>query len=663
MQKRFLSLLLAAGLLTGCAAVVEEPESSADDGVIALERTPGNDFYGYMNADDLMQLTLREDQSSTGTMAIIAEQANDDVSDLIKEIAAGAGYPKGSNEQLIHDLYHQAFDTNAGKTDTDKEDTEYLDAWFGKIDDAKAIADLYGVWGEMAKEFGFQSVPISVSVDTDLYHADRTIPSIGVYPKTMELEDLTEDDFAGAQRREMLTSQISLLDSTLNRDDARKRATAIVLAEMELAAVVDYEAMDDPEPEMIFHARKSADLDKELQHVTLAQIMEMNGLSFEIPETVSVTLPEQLTVLDTLLDDANLDMWKDYTRCALIEAFAEVLPEKYHPSAEDYHLPDDEFAVQVVKSYLSYEVGEEYAKKYCTEKMVSDVTKISKEIIAEYETLISENDWLSEEGKKALIAKLGKVRLFIGADKPHTVNAKDAEKIGDSLFTTICSFSRYQREKELDKWGKPSDQNGFAAMDPQVMNACYVAELNAFNITTAIMHAPLYDPDADYYTNLGGIGSIIGHEISHGFDANGMKYDPDGNYNPDWMPEADRKAFEALTDKVVDYYSTFKVLDSHHVDGKKTLSENLADISGVQCVLAIAKTEDNQKKVFESYAKVWEELVLDVNAKELIKNDPHSPASVRTNAVVACFDAFYDIYDVKETDALYVAPENRLRRW
>jgi len=514
----------------------------------------------------------------------------------------------------------------------------------------------------MSEEIGFEQVPVPLNVATDLYHADRTVVSIGVYPETQTLEDVAEDDFAARQRREMLTGSITVCTDS-SRDEARKRATEIVLAEMEIAAVVDYEKMEDAEPDAFFHLYQSADLDKKLNNISLADIMEMNGLTYEIPESLSVALPEQLFVLDTLLVDAHLTAWKDYTKCMVLQEYDRVLPKKYLPQAETVHYPDDEFALQVVNNYLSYEVGEVYAAKYCNEKMVSDVTKISKEIIAEYETLISKNEWMSDAGKKALIKKLSSIELFIGADKPHKVEASAAEQLGDTLLETLCASNRYARAKSLERWGKPADKNGFTAMDPHIMNACYIPDMNAFNITTAIMQAPLYAPDADYYTNLGGIGSVIGHEISHGFDSSGMKYDADGSFNPDWIPEADRKAFEELTDKVAEYYNQFTVLDSHHVNGRKTLPENLADISGVQCVLEIAGTKENQKKVLESYAKVWEELILDSDAKDQIKDDMHSPASVRINAVVACFDPFYEIYGVTESDSLYVAPEDRLRRW
>jgi predicted metalloendopeptidase len=176
------------------------------------------------------------------------------------------------------------------------------------------------------------------------------------------------------------------------------------------------------------------------------------------------------------------------------------------------------------------------------------------------------------------------------------------------------------------------------------------------------MFAPFLDENADYATNLGTLGATLGHEISHAFDSSGVLYDAYGNYNPDIMPEVDVEAFKERQQKVIDYYDGFTVLGSH-VNGKKTLAENLADISGLQCALAIAAEPEEQKKVFEGYARSWECLIIDKYAKDQLDTDEHAPDMIRVNAVVACFDEFYEIYDVKEDDAMYVAPEERIRRW
>ena len=664
MHKKFLPLLLACSLLTGCAGLsLPDPDSDKTDikKIKISELTPGDDFYGFMNAAELMKMSLRQDQTRTGTFAQISEKTDDRITEIIEEIAAGSGYEKGSNEQLIHDLYHLAADANAEKIKTEEADTAFFDGLIGKINGTGSVEELFALWGEMAKDFGFDGVPIPVSVETDLYHADKTILSFGAYPRSISLEDINEDDMEAARTRDQFVTLLA--QSGVSRSEGRKRAVQIVIAETELAAVIDFDQLEDGTPDLTFHPYETKQLRTELNNITPEQILKMNGITFKMPETVSVALPEQLTVMDGLLDDEHLPMWKDYTVCALLQQFSDMLPPKYRGEARKSGKTDSEYAADIVRQYLQVELGEEYAARYCDAQTVRDVTKISRDIIAKYEELIAANDWMSAEGKRALREKLSQMQLFIGADEPREIDPKNAEQIGDSLLSTCCAANRLGREEQLSQFGKPTDKNGFRSMVPQEVNACYVPDINAFNVTAAIMQAPFYDPNASYDANLGGIGSVIGHEISHGFDENGMAYDANGNYRPDWIPQADRDAFKALTDRVTEYYNGFRALDSHRVNGKKTLSENLADISGVQCVLAIAGTPDRQKTVLEHYAKVWEELLIDTEAKEQIDKDSHSPASVRINAVVACFDPFYEIYGVKETDALYVAPENRLRRW
>ena len=252
---------------------------------------------------------------------------------------------------------------------------------------------------------------------------------------------------------------------------------------------------------------------------------------------------------------------------------------------------------------------------------------------------------------------------FVGADVPREPDPANAAQIGRSLLETEIRVNVIGFQGMLEEIGEPAGRNGFAMMSPQEVNACYDPQGNCFNITAAILNPPFYDPEADDATNLGGIGTVIGHEISHAFDDNGMKYDADGAFRPDWMPQADIDAFKVKQECTIDYYSKFRVLDTYAVRGRLTLGENLADISGVQCALSIAKTPDKQKLVFENYANIWKELSLDSDAKDQISTDVHSPGPVRVNAVVACFDEFYDIYDVQEGDKLYVAPADRIRRW
>ena len=252
--------------------------------------------------------------------------------------------------------------------------------------------------------------------------------------------------------------------------------------------------------------------------------------------------------------------------------------------------------------------------------------------------------------------------FFIGCGEKREPDPEEGKLFKDTLLQTMYSFSAYEMQKNFDSLFEENVYNGFDDMSPITVNACYVDETNSIVITAAIINDRVFNPDADYAWNLGAIGSIIGHEISHAFDSCGVLYDSHGNYSPNAMSESDINAFEEMQQMAIEYYDSFTVLGSH-VDGKLTLAENFADISGIQCVLAIAGDLESQKIALESYAGVWSALTSDTYAKELLETDPHSPSNIRVNAVVACFDVFYEIYDVKEGDPMYVDPDKRVRRW
>jgi predicted metalloendopeptidase len=270
---------------------------------------------------------------------------------------------------------------------------------------------------------------------------------------------------------------------------------------------------------------------------------------------------------------------------------------------------------------------------------------------------------LSDEGKELIIAKLNNMLFFIGADEPHEVDPEDADLIGETVFDTMHNINIRRYEDKIDKLTDGNERNGFIQMSPQTVNACYMPDINSINITLGIMSAPFYDRNNTYWQNLGGIGTVVGHEISHAFDNTGMLYDMYGNYAPDWIPECDRDAFDEMASHISDYYSGLTILDIHPVDGELTLGENLADISGVQCVLEIAENNEQRQQIFEQYALIWGYTMPKDSALDYLYLDVHSPNVIRVNAVVPLFDCFYEIYGVEEGDGMYVAPSDRVRRW
>ena len=198
----------------------------------------------------------------------------------------------------------------------------------------------------------------------------------------------------------------------------------------------------------------------------------------------------------------------------------------------------------------------------------------------------------------------------------------------------------------------------------QVFNACYNPSLNNINITCAITNAPFFDVNADYYTNLGGLGMVIAHEMGHAFDSNCIVFNSKGEYDPLWIPAADMDNLVARNEKAVKYFEdNFTVFGVYHVDGEQTLGENYADLGAMECITSIAKTKEDRMKLFENYAYIWCEMSTDEAIINQVAYDAHSPALIRVNAVLSTLDAFYETYGIKEGDGMYIAPEDRISRW
>ena len=284
------------------------------------------------------------------------------------------------------------------------------------------------------------------------------------------------------------------------------------------------------------------------------------------------------------------------------------------------------------------------------------------EIREGYRKLISNANWLSEPTRKGLLKKLDNIVYVTGTNSKRQDKSKYAN-LGGNYYDMLVGFIRIQTADEINSLKESKDRKAIS-MAMQTMNACYSPVHNNITITVAITNAPFFDAKADHYTNLGGLGSVIAHEMGHAFDSNCIVYDQDGAYNPKWIAEEDVKALKERNKKAVSYFEdNFVVFGVHHVDGEQTLGENYADLGGMECVTSLAKNKDDLKKIFENYALIWGRKKLDVKVVDQIAHDVHSPEILRVNAILSTLQCFYDLYDVKEGDGMYIAPEKRISRW
>ncbi len=668
--KRVVSFVLASSLSLGMLAGCGEADTSVntdsdtftndsgDDTGYVDSLTPATDFYGYINGKELMNMSLSEKYQQRGGLDDVEITVNEQLDEIIDEIISGDAYEQGSYEQVIHDVYYLILDTYSGNVDTTEKDNAIIEEALAKMEAPADTDELINMWHDLYLDYGVRC-PIGAQLSTNLKQNDEFIFELS-FTSVGDLEQIKESDNGAVINRDSLADTLKI--AGVSAEEATSRATDIVYGLKEIASYTNMDIVNkEIEVEDYYTVYSADELSDKLSNLSIDELICSGGYDVKTPEIIAVDDIEQWSTIDSLFDNEHLQMWKDMTICAFLNEYMDYIPSSYS-AVDTTNVSVDKKARSYIKSKLDFVIGELYAERHYTDEKRETITKMCEDLRDEYYVLIDGADDISDEGKAFLKAKLDNMEFFIGADKPHELDPSDGDFFDESLLLTMINFNKKKVEKNLELYGTIPEKNGFKTMAACTVNACYMPNYNCINITAAITNYPIYDENAGYYENLGRIGSVIGHEISHAFDSSGVKWDKDGNLNPEAFPEVDREAFEKKQQQAIDYYNKFTVLGSH-VNGKLTLAENLADISGVQCCLAIAETPENQQKVFENYAAVWCCLLTDTIAKRYLEIDVHAPNIVRINAVVACFDEYYEIYGVKEGDPMFVAPEERVRRW
>lgn len=370
--------------------------------------------------------------------------------------------------------------------------------------------------------------------------------------------------------------------------------------------------------------------------------------ALETFSTLSLAIIMQLPLEDDDSDDDNQDYHDD-------------LSESIGEDKDDILSQQN---LMYLTQYLPTDIGMMYCNNYYSQETTKDVQKMVNDILAAYRARFEKNTWMSEETKKNAIKKLDNMAVNIGYTEVSSSPVILSPENGGTYFNNMVRIQGHQI-KEYAEYTKDSESiRHTMLMAPDTVNAYYMPMFNSITIIAAILNSPAYDKDRSYAENLGAIGAVIGHEIGHAFDNNGSRYDEIGRMQ-DWWTAEDASKYEGKVKSFEEYYKNFEVVDGVVQDSEITIGENMADFAGMQCVMDIlGGDKEAQKAALESYAGLWARLGTEksVTNKSLL-NDVHSANNVRVDAVVASLDAYYNLYDVSEDDAMYVAPENRLNLW
>ncbi|MHA0284988.1 M13 family metallopeptidase [Mycobacterium sp. C3-094] len=634
---------------------------------------PQDDLFGHVNGRWLAEYQIPADRATDGAFRTLYDRAEEQIRDLITE-AAEAHAPERTDQQRIGDLFASFMDE---ETIRERGLTPLLEE-LALVDAADTPEALARVLGELQRT-GIGG-GTGVYVDTDSKDSTRYL--LHMTQSGIGLPD--ESYYRDEQHAEILAAyprHIAAMFALVLGGDHSDSASTIVALETKLAAA-HWDVVKRRDADLTYNLRTLADVVAEAPGFDWGGWLGALGAS---PAEVVVRQPDYLTAFAALWSSESLETWKTWLRWRLIHARASLLTDEL--VAEDFafygrllsgteQIRDRwKRGVSVVESLMGDALGRLYVERYFPPQAKARMDELVANLREAYRVSINELEWMTPATREKALAKLDKFTPKIG----YPAKWRDYSSLviaRDDLYGNYRRGYTLEYDRDLAKLGGPVDRDEWF-MTPQTVNAYYNPGMNEIVFPAAILQPPFFDADADDAANYGGIGAVIGHEIGHGFDDQGAKYDGDGNL-VDWWTDEDRTEFGSRTKALIEQYETFTprgLEPSHHVNGAFTVGENIGDLGGLSIALLAYRLSlggrpapvidglTGEQRVFFGWAQVWRTKSREAEAIRRLAIDPHSPPEFRCNGVVRNMDAFYEAFDVSESDELYLEPERRVRIW
>ncbi|RFZ09260.1 Neutral endopeptidase [Mycobacterium marinum] len=643
---------------------------------------PQDDLFGHVNGRWLKEYDIPADRATDGAFRHLFDRAEEQVRELIIE-ASQQGAATGTDEQRIGDLYASFLDEET----VERVGLQPLHDEVTAIDDAAdrdALAAAIGALQRTGMGGG-----VGLYVDTDSKDSTRYLmhfsqSGIGLPDESYFREERHAAVLAAYPGH--IARMFSLVfggDSTDHADVAAR----IVALEAKLAAA-HWDVVKRRDAELTYNLRTFAELQTEGSGFDWTGWVTAVGTTPAAVAELVVRQPDYLRTFASLWTSESLEDWKCWARWRLIRARAPWLTSDL--VAEDFEFYGRRLtgaeqirdrwkrAVALVESLTGDAVGKLYVQRHFPPDAKDRVDKLVANLREAYRVSITDLDWMTPQTRERALTKLAKFTTKVG----YPVRWRDYSKLVIDRGDLYGNFRRgyaVDHDRELAKLGGPVDHDEWF-MTPQTVNAYYNPGMNEIVFPAAILQPPFFDAQADDAANYGGIGAVIGHEIGHGFDDQGAKYDGDGNL-VDWWTDADRTEFAHRTKALIDQYEAYVPRDlaasegPPHVQGAFTVGENIGDLGGLSIALLAYQLSLQGKRapvidgltgvqrVFFGWAQVWRTKSRDAEAIRRLAVDPHSPPEFRCNGVVRNLDAFYDAFDVAEDDELFLTPQSRVRIW
>lgn len=628
-----------------------------------------DDLYQAVNGNWLKDATIPDDHASTGGFMDLNDNIDKTLmSDFDKLLDADL---KDTNEPFQEFAKLYALAQNFDKRD--KDGAEPIKPFLDKIESISSFDDL----NSQLKDWTLSGLPLPFGywVDADMKNTKINAlyagtPGLFLPDRTYYENNNPAYDQLMPVFSKMVTSLLVLADYSSSEADeimesAKKFDSSIAPHVKSAEESADYTKSYNP--------RKFAEFAKTSSNIDFKGYAD--SLFGNAPEQIIVTEPKYYEALDSFVNEDSFSDMKNWMLVKFVTSASSYLSEEFRQTGSTYSralsgkkvaTPQKKSAFYLASGVFGQTVGDYYAKEYFGPKAKADVEQMVRNMIKVYQQRLENNTWLGKDTRDKAILKLSKLELHVGyPDKIDPIEYKykvTPQGDGGTLFANVSEFRRITKEARFAELGKPVDRSRWE-MSANTVNAYYDPSKNIIVFPAAILQAPFYSLNQSSSENYGGIGAVIAHEISHAFDNNGSQFDEFGNLN-DWWTDEDRKHFNQLADNMI---AEFDGLDfaGAKVNGKLTVSENIADAGGLSCANEAAKNESEYdlKAFFINWARIWRMKATTEYMQLLLNIDVHAPNELRANVQVKNLDDFYSTFNVTEGDGMFLPEDKRVKIW
>jgi putative endopeptidase len=695
MQKTLVATLVASALMLGAckentaeqqtaktdtaAGQANEQAQGAELGTFGVELSardesvkPGDDFFMYASGNWYENFEMPADKTRYGAFTALADRSEEQVKAIIEDLAAGKDL--SGEEKLIADFYNAYMDVET----INKKGISPIEPLLDEIDAIDSVEQLPAIFGNAW--LSGTNTPIWGGMwynrlDPNEYQVSIGVGGLGLPDRDYYLEE--EERFATI--RSQYVEHIAQMLGFAGVDNPQQKAQGILELETRIAQAQ-------------WPREKRRDRDLTLNQIARSEMAEgypgfdwdayFAPSGFKVPE-LNVTQPEPVREVIKIINETPIETWKDYLSYHSISGNASLLSEDIYLANFDFYgktlsgqqEPKARWKRAISEmsgvESLGFAIGKVYVDRYFPQSSKEQMADLVENLRKALGERIRDLDWMGEETKQNALEKLQAFRPKIGY--PDKWQSFEGLEISDQdLLGNVHNLREFFQAQDVERELEKTDRERWG-MPPQQVNAYYNSSFNEIVFPAAILQAPFFDPNADPAVNYGAIGAVIGHEMGHGFDDQGSKSDAQG-IQSNWWTDADRAAFEAKTEKLAEQYSQYEPIEGNFVNGRNSLGENIGDVGGLAMAYHAYKLSLNgeeapvidgltgDQRFFLAWAQVWREKRTEQSMLNQLRAGTHAPGRYRALAP-RNHDAWYQAFDVEPGDALYLAPEERVRIW